>query len=73
MNNSYERRRGKSPAYIVSEYGLIKECDQILEKHYPLYWRKEPISKERLKELFEQSGGKPLAYARLIEKEIWDE
>lgn len=70
MRNSYERRKGRSPAYIVSEYGLIKECDQILEKHYPLYWRKEPLSEARIAELKTQSKS-PLEFARLIEKEIW--
>lgn len=73
ISNSFDRRQGKSPAYFVSNFGVLKEAewdeDNPPTGHYPLYWRKTKLTKERLKELFEQAEGKPLKYARLVEKE----
>lgn len=73
ISDSPERRQGKSPAYFVSNFGVLKEADWDEDNppagHYPLYWRKHPLPKERLKELFEQAGKNPLQFARLIEKE----
>ena len=70
--NSHERRQGKSPAYFISNFGVLKEAewdeDNPPAGHYPLYWRKRPLPKERLKELFEQAGNNPLKFARLIEE-----
>lgn len=71
ISNSLERRQGKSPAYFVSNFGVLKEAewneDSPPAGHYPLYWRKHPLPKERLKELFDQADNNPLKFARLIE------
>ena len=71
--NTFERREGASPAYFISEHGVLKEAnwdeDNPPAGHRPLYWRKHPLPKERLKELFEQAEGKPVAFVRLVEKE----
>ena len=73
VSDSLERRRGKSPAYFVSNFGVLKEAewdeDNPPAGHYPLYWRRHQLPKERLKELFTQADKNPLAFARLIEKE----
>ena len=73
ISDSLERRQGKSPAYFVSNLGVLKEAewdeDNPPAGHCPLYWRKRPLSKERLKELYEQAEGKPLKFARLVEAE----
>ena len=71
--SSIERRKGKSPAYFVGEYGVLKEVEwdenNPPKGFYPLYWRKTPLTKERLKELYTQCESNPLKFARLIEKE----
>lgn len=71
--NSYERRKDKSPAYWVCEYGILKEvtydADKVPEGLRPLYWGRTRLPTERLKELFETAGGNPGKFARLIEKE----
>jgi hypothetical protein len=72
MKNSYERRKDTVPAYWVDIYGVLKEVNWIRKpdiKHRPLTWADRPINKDRLKELWVQSEGKPLAFARLVEKE----
>ena len=73
ISDSLERRQGKSPAYFVSNFGVLKEAewdeDNPPAGHYPLYWRKRPLPKERLKELFEQAEGKLMTFIRLVEKE----
>lgn len=72
ISDSFERRQGKSPAYFISNFGVLKEAnwdeDNPPAGHLPLYWRKHPLPKERLKELFAQAEGKPLVFARLIEE-----
>lgn len=71
--NSYERRKDKSPAYWVDDYGIFKEVTwdpaDPPDGFRPLYWGRSRLPKERLAELYEQSEGKPLKFARLIEKE----
>lgn len=37
-------------------------------KHRPLVYCDRPLAKEKLKELFEESGSNPLKFARLIEQ-----
>lgn len=70
--NSYERRKDKSPAYWVTEFGVLKEVEfdnDPPEGLRPLYWGRARLPAERLKELFETAGGNPGKFARLIEKE----
>jgi hypothetical protein len=71
--NSYERTKDLSPAYFISEFGVLKEANWDENNppvgHRPLYWKKEPLSEERIKELFEESGKSPKVFARLIEQE----
>ena len=71
ISNSFDRRQGKSPAYFVSNFGVLKEAnwdeDNPPAGHYPLYWRKRPLMKEQLKTLLDQAGNNPLKFARLIE------
>lgn len=72
MNDSLERRQGKSPAYFISRYGVLKEANwdenDPPKDHRPLYWRKTPLTKEQLKTLFGQADNNPLKFARLIEQ-----
>lgn len=71
--SSYERSKDKSPAYFVSEFGVLKEANWDPNNppagHRPLYWKREPLSRDRMKELFEEAEGKLVRFARLIEKE----
>jgi hypothetical protein len=65
--SSLERRKDASPAYWVNAFGVFREV--AMPNHRPLYWGREPLSKARLKELFEQAERSPLVFARLIEQE----
>jgi len=65
--SSLERRKDASPAYWVNAFGVFREV--AMPGHRPLYWGREPLSKARLKELFEQAERNPLVFARLIEQE----
>jgi hypothetical protein len=65
--NSHDRTSTSKPAYWVNSFGVFKEV--AMPNHRPLYWGREPLSKARLKELFEQAERSPLVFARLIEQE----
>ena len=71
--NSYERRKDRSPAYWVTEFGVLKEVTydggDAPDGLRPLYWRRTRLPKERLQELLDASNGSPLKFARLIEQE----
>lgn len=70
--NSYERRKDKSPAYWVTQYGALKEVEfdnDPPEGLRPLYWRRTRLSAERLRALWNQADNKPGKFARLIESE----
>lgn len=71
--NSYERTKDLSPAYWISEFGVLKEANWDENNppagHRPLYWKRERLPTERIREMYEESGGKPLVFARLIEQE----
>lgn len=71
--NSYERRKDRSPAYWVTEFGVLKEVTydegDAPDGLRPLYWGRTGLSKERLVELFHEAEGKPMRFARLIEQE----
>lgn len=73
MNKTSSNRVGKRVIpYWVDIYGVLKEVvwDKKPDvKHRPLMWADCPIEDERLKELWEQSGGKVKAFARLVEQE----
>jgi hypothetical protein len=68
---SWDRRRDALIPYWVDESGVFKEVEwekKPSEGHHPLAWADRPLTKETLKELWIQAEGKPLAFARLIEK-----
>lgn len=68
--NSYERRRDKSPAYWVTDFGVLKEVEydnDPPEGLRPLYWGRARLPAERLRELYEAAEGSPGKFARLIE------
>jgi hypothetical protein len=65
--NSHDRTSTSKPAYWVNSFGVFKEV--ALPGHRPLMWVPAPIPKARLKELFDQAEGNPLAFARLVEAE----
>jgi hypothetical protein len=70
--NSYERRKDKSPAYWITDFGVLKEVEYYNdppEGLRPLYWGRARLPTERLRELWEQADNKPGKFARLIEKE----
>lgn len=70
--NSGERCKHLKVPYWVDMFGLLIEVKWDKKpsmKYRPLAWADRPVPKERLKELFAEAEGKPLAYARLIEAE----
>lgn len=65
QTNSDIRRRDQNPAYWVSEYGVFTEIAVPGSK--ALRWATAPLTPERLDEIFEQSKGDHVAFARLVE------
>ncbi len=71
--SSWDRRKDAVPAYWIDIYGVLKEVSWTKTpdaKHHPLIWADRPLAKDKLKELWVQSEGKPLVFARLIEGEL---
>lgn len=71
-SNSWERSKDALVPYWVDEMGRFIEVywDKAPSPEYhPLVWGDRPATKERLKELFDQAGGNPLKFARLVELE----
>lgn len=72
MTKSTDRVGKRTIPYWVDIYGVLKEVvwDKKPDvRHRPLMWADRPIPKEKLKELWIASEGKPLKFARLIEAE----
>lgn len=72
VQSSWDRRKDALIPFWLAPHGILQEVDRDkkpTEGHHPLAWADRPISKERLKELWVQSEGKPLAFARLVEQE----
>ena len=72
VQSSWDRRKDALIPFWLAPHGILQEVDRDkkpTEGHHPLAWADRPISKERLKELWVQSAGKPLAFARLVEQE----
>ena len=72
IQSSWDRRKDTLIPFWLAPHGILQEVDRInkpTEDHHPLAWADRPITKERLKALWIESAGKPLAFARLIELE----
>ena len=72
VQSSWDRRKDALIPFWLAPHGILQEVDRDkkpTENHHPLAWADRPITKEKLKELWMQSEGKPLAFARLIERE----
>ena len=72
VQGSWDRRKDALVPYWLAPHGILQEVDREkkpAEGYHPLVWGDRPMSDERLKELWEQSGGKVKAFARLIEQE----
>ena len=72
VQTSWDRRKDALVPYWLAPHGILQEVDRTkkpTEGHHPLVWGDRPMSDERLKELWEQSGGKVKTFARLIEQE----
>lgn len=72
VQSSWDRRKDSLIPYWLAPHGILQEVDRDkkpTKDHHPLTWADNPISKERLKELWIQAEGKPLPFARLIELE----
>lgn len=72
IQSSWDRRKDALIPFWLAPHGILQEVDREkkpTEGYHPLAWADRPIAKERLKELWIQSEGKPLAFARLIELE----
>ena len=62
-----EQQVKKIPAFWLTNQNVIHVVP--IEGAYPLMVVPEPLSKEKLKSLFEQADGSPMKFARLIEQE----
>ena len=72
VQSTWDRVKDKTIPYWLAPHGILQEVDRAkkpAEGYHPLAWADRPIAKDRLKELWIQSEGKPLAFARLIEAE----
>ena len=72
IQSTWDRVKDKLIPYWLAPHGILQEVDRDkkpAEGYHPLAWADRPLSKERLKELWIASEGKPLTYARLIESE----
>ena len=72
VQSTWDRVKDKLIPYWLAPHGILQEVDRTkkpAEGYHPLAWGDRPLSKERVLELFEESGRKPLEFARLIEAE----
>ena len=72
IQSTWDRVKDKVVPYWLAPHGILQEVDRTTkptEGHHPLVWGDRPLSKERLKELFESAEGNPLKFARLVERE----
>lgn len=72
VTSSWDRRKDALIPFWLAPHGVLQEVDRDkkpTEGYHPLAWADRPISKERMKELWVQSEGKPQKFARLIEAE----
>ena len=72
IQSTWDRVKDKLVPYWLAPHGILQEVDRAkkpTEDHHPLVWGDRPLSKERLKELFESAEGNPLKFARLVERE----
>lgn len=72
VQTSWDRRKDALVPYWLAPHGILQEVDRDkkpAEGYHPLVWADRPVSDDRLKELWEQSGGKVKVFARLIESE----
>lgn len=72
IQSSWDRRKEALIPYWLAPNGILQEVDRDkkpAEGYHPLAWADRPLSKDRMKELWVQSEGKPQVFARLIEAE----
>ena len=72
VQSSWDRRKDALIPFWLAPHGVLQEVDRDkkpTEDHHPLAWADRPLSEARIMELFEQSGRKPLEFARLIQLE----
>ena len=72
VQSTWDRVKDKLIPYWLAPHGILQEVDRTkkpAEGYHPLAWADRPLSKERVLELFEESGRKPLEFARLIQAE----
>lgn len=72
VQSSWDRRKDALVPYWLAPHGILQEVDRDKKPnadYHPLVWGDRPLSDERIRELFEESGRKPLVFARLIEAE----
>ena len=72
IQSTWDRTKDKLIPYWLAPHGVLQEVDRDKkpdEGYHPLAWADRPIEDDRLKELWEQSGGKVKVFARLIEQE----
>ena len=72
VQSTWDRVKDKLIPYWLAPHGVLQEVDRDKKptaEYHPLTWADRPLSKERLKELWVASEGKPLAFARMLEAE----
>lgn len=61
------------PDYWIDIYNVLTQANwdkKPSAKYRPLVFADKPLTDERVMELFEESGRKPIVFARLVEAEL---
>lgn len=72
IQSSWDRRKDALIPFWLAPHGILQEVDRVkkpTEGYHPLAWADRPLSDDRIRELFEASGRKPIEFARLIQAE----
>lgn len=73
VQSSWDRRKDALVPYWLAPHGILQEVDRDKKPsadYHPLAWADRPLSDEKVMELFEKSGRKPLVFAKLIQAEL---
>jgi len=68
--NSWERVKDLIVPYWLAPHGILQEVTREKKPtgdYHPLTWADNPLDESRLRELWDESGGKVLKFARLVE------
>lgn len=71
LDSTWDRVKGKTIPYWLAPHGVLQEVTRDKKPtgdYHPLAWADRPLDGARLRELWEESEGKVLKFARLVEQ-----